>query len=88
MAEFAYNNAMNASTHYTPFELNCGYNPRVSYQEDLDPHSKLKIAKKLSSELQSLMAVCQQYFHHAQLLLKQTQNKGVKPQSYVPGKKM
>ena len=30
MAEFAYNNAKNASTGHTPFELNCGYHPSVS----------------------------------------------------------
>ena len=29
MAEFAYNNAKNASTGYTPFKLNCGYHPRM-----------------------------------------------------------
>ena len=27
MAEIAYNNAKNASTGFTPFELNCGYHP-------------------------------------------------------------
>ena len=27
MAEFAYNNAKNASTGHTPFELNCGFHP-------------------------------------------------------------
>ncbi len=27
MAEFTYNNAKNASTGHTPFELNCGYHP-------------------------------------------------------------
>ncbi len=25
MAKFAYNNAKNASTSYTPFEFNCGF---------------------------------------------------------------
>ena len=78
MAEFAYNNAKNASTSHTPFELNCGYHPRVSYEEDLDPRSKSKTAEKLSSELRNLMAVCQQNFHHAQELQKQAHNKGVK----------
>ena len=39
MAEFAYNNAKNASTGYTPFELNCGYHPCVSFEEDTDPCS-------------------------------------------------
>ena len=58
MAEFAYNNAKNASTGYTPFELNCGYYPCVFYKEDLDPHSKLKTAEELSSKLRNLIAVC------------------------------
>ena len=39
MAEFAYNNAKNASTGYTPFELNCGYHPCVSYEKDIDLRS-------------------------------------------------
>ena len=39
IAEFAYNNAKNASTGYTPFELNYGYHPWVSYKEDLNLHS-------------------------------------------------
>ena len=51
MAEFAYNNAKNANTNHTPFKLNCGYHPWVSYKEDLDPRSKSKIAEELSSEL-------------------------------------
>ena len=59
MAEFAYNNAKNASTSYTPFELNFGYHSRVSYEEDLDPHSKSRTVEELSSELQDLMTVCQ-----------------------------
>ena len=51
MAEFVYNNAKNASTDYTFFELNCGYHLRVSYKEDLDPHLKSKTAEKLSFKL-------------------------------------
>ena len=65
MAEFAYNNAKNAGTGYTRFELNCGYHPWISYEEDLNPRSQLKNAEKLSSKLQSLMAACQQNLHHA-----------------------
>ena len=66
MAEFTYNNAKNVNTDYTPFELNCGYHPCISYKEDLDPRSKSKIAKKLSSKLQNLIAVCQQNLYYAQ----------------------
>ena len=58
MAEFAYNNAKNASTGFTPFELNCGYHLRVSYKEDFDPRSKSKTEEELSSELRELMIVC------------------------------
>ena len=88
MAEFAYNNAKNASTGHTLFELNCGYHPRVSYKKDLDPCSKSKTAEELSSELRNLMAVCQQNLHHAQELQKRAHDKGVKPQSYAPGDKV
>ena len=51
MAELAYNTAKNASTGFTPFKLNCGYYLWVSYKEDLDPRSKSRTTKELSSEL-------------------------------------
>ena len=68
MAEFAYNNAKNACTGYTSFELNCGYYLCISYKEEkiLNLCSKSKTAKKLSSELQKLMTVCKQNLHHIQ----------------------
>ena len=68
MAEFAYNNAKNASTGHKFFKLNCRYHPRVFYEEDLDLRSKSRIAEELSSKLQNLMAVYQQNFHHTQEL--------------------
>ena len=58
MAEFAYNNSMNASTGHTFFELNCGYHPQMSYEEDVDPCSQSKSADELSVELKELMVVC------------------------------
>ena len=88
MAEFAYNNAKNASTGFTSFELNYGYHPRVFYEEDLDPRSKLRIVEKLSSKLRELMTVCQQNLYYAQELQKRGHNKGVKPQSYALGEKV
>ena len=51
MAEFAYNIAINTNTSYIPFEFNYKYHPWVSYEENLDPWSKSRIIKKLSSEL-------------------------------------
>ena len=88
MAEFAYNNAKNASTGHTPFELNCGFHPRMSYEEDVDPRSQSKSADELSAELRELMIVCQENLHHAQELQKRAHDKGVKPWSYISGKKV
>ena len=88
MAEFAYNNAKNASTGHTPFELNCGYHPCVSFEEDTDSCFRSKTAKELTSELRKLMTVCRENLHHAQELQKQAHNKGVKPRSYAPGDKV
>ena len=65
MAEFAYNNAKNASTSYIPFKLNCDYHSRMSYKEKVNPRSKLKSADKLSAELRELMIVCQDNFYYA-----------------------
>ena len=88
IAEFAYKNAKNASTGYTPFELNCGYHPRVSYKEDIDPRSKSKSADDLARELRKLMAVCRENLQHAQDLQKRAHDKGTKPKSYAPGDKV
>ena len=85
MAEFAYNNAKNASIGHTPFELNCKYYFRVFYKKDLDPCSKSRTAEEQSSELRELMTVWQQNLHHAQELQKRAYDKSAKPQSYVPG---
>ncbi len=43
MAEFAYNNAKNTCTSHTLFELNCGYHPRVIFEEDVDPNRDLAL---------------------------------------------
>ena len=70
MAEFAYNNVKQASTGYTSFELNCGYHPRVSYEEDIDPRSKSKVANELTKKFRNLMAACRKNLQHAQKLQK------------------
>ena len=88
MAKFAYNNAKNASTGHTPFELNCGYHSRMSYEKEVDPRSKSKSVDELSTELRELMFVCQENLHHAQELQKRAHDKGVKPRSYAPGDKV
>ena len=47
IAEFAYNNAKNTSIGHTLFEFNCGDHPWVFYEENINPHSKFKLANKL-----------------------------------------
>ena len=88
MAKFTYNNAKNASTGFTPFELNYRYHPWISYKEDFDLRSKSKTVEKLSSKLRELMTVCQQNLHHAQELQKRGHDKEVKPRSYTPREKV
>ena len=58
MAELVYNNANNASTGYTLFELNCGYHSWMLYENDIDPHSQSKSTDELSTELRELIIVC------------------------------
>ena len=68
MAEFTYNNAKNASTGHTPFELNCSYYPQILYKEEIDLRSKSKSADKLLAELRELIFVYWENLHHAQEL--------------------
>ena len=88
MADFAYNNSKNTSTGHTPFEFNCGYHPRMSYEEKVDLRSQSKSADELSEELRELMIICRENLHHAQELQKQAHDKRVKPWSYAPGEKV
>ena len=88
MAEFAYNNAKNASTGHTLLKLNCGYYPCVFFEEHTNLCSQSKTADKLLVELLKLITVCQENLYHAQELQKQTHNNGVKPKRYAPGNKV
>ena len=60
----------------------------MSYEEDVDSRSQSKSADELSAELRELMIVCRENLHHAQELQKRAHDKGVKPRSYAPGKKV
>ena len=88
MAEFAYNNAINTSTGHNPFKLNYGYHPRVSFKDDVNPHSRSCSVDKLAEKLRELMEVCCQNLFCIQELQKKAHNKGVKSRSYAPGKKI
>ena len=84
MIEFTYNNAKNASTGHTPFELNYGFHPQVFFKDNVDPRSRSRFADKLVKELRELMDIGQQNLLHAQELQKRVHDKGVKPRSYAP----
>ena len=48
MADFAYNNAKNASTDHTPFELNCCYHAQILFVKSRSRScSDSKLADKL-----------------------------------------
>ncbi len=88
MAEFAYNNAKNASIGHTHFELNYGYHPQASYKEDINPRSQSKSADELATELQKLIAVCRENLQYAQELQKRYHDKYAKPRNYAPSEKV
>ena len=88
ITKFVYNNAKNASSDHTPFELNCGYHPRMLYKDDVNPRSKFKSANKLLTKLRELMIVCKENLYYAQKLQKQAYNRGVKLRSYAFGDKV
>ena len=68
MTVFAYNNAINASTGYTPFELNCGYYARILFEKHVDTNSKSSSADKLAKELKKLIEIyCQNLFYAQKL---------------------
>ncbi len=78
MAEFAYNNAKNASTGYISFKLKCGYHLRVFFKENIDPYSRSRSANELVKELRELMEVCCQNLLYTQELQKKAYDKWVK----------
>ena len=88
IAEFAYNNAKNASTSHISFELNCGYHSRVSFEKNVNPQVKSYSANKLADMLRQLIEICCQNLLFAWELQKKTYNKRVKSCSYVHGEKI
>lgn len=68
IAKFAHDNTKNASTSHTPFKINCSYNLRVCFEEDINPHAKSSFADELARELRERMEVsCQNLTHEQEL---------------------
>ena len=64
MSEFVYNNAKNASTGHTPFELNYAYNPRILFEKDVNLCLRFCFVDKLAEELRKLIEVyCKNLFY-------------------------
>ena len=88
MAEFIYNNTKNASIGHTYFQLNCGYQPRISIEEDVDCRLKSLFANKLAKELKKLIEVYYRNLLYIQELQKKAHDQNVKSRSYAPSKKI
>jgi hypothetical protein len=69
-AEFAYNNALNASTGITPFYANKGYHPAITIHPENDVASSY--AKDFAVNLQELHFYLQNHIKEAQIWYKET----------------
>lgn len=58
MTEFVYNNIKNLSISYILFELNYGYHPHISFENNISSYLKFRFAKKLAKELRDLISIC------------------------------
>ena len=88
IVKFAYNNAKNASTGHTFFELNCRYHPCVLFKKDVDLRSRSILMSELALELWKLISVYRKNHFYAQKFQKQAYDKGIKPRSYFPSDKV
>jgi hypothetical protein len=76
-AEFAYNNAPNASTGITPFYANKGYHPDVTIHPEKDVASSY--AKDFAVNLQELHSYLQDRIKEAQIRYKETADRKWNP---------
>ncbi len=88
MAEFAYNNTKNISTRHILFEFNCEFYPQVLFKEDVDSHSKSRLANKLTNKLSKRIKIYCQNLLHIHKLQKKVYDKGIKSRSYALDKKI
>ena len=72
MADFVYNNVINANSSHMPLKLNYGFYSYVFYKKDVNLYFKSKSANESLAELNKLMTVCRKNFYHTQKLQKKT----------------
>ena len=85
MAEFAYNNAKNSATGMSPFEANLGYDPRMSWDENIDLKSRSRTAVENVKHLFTLMDVCKAAMLTAQQSQAEYADKHRKSRDYKVG---
>jgi hypothetical protein len=75
--EFAYNNAIHASTQLTPFELDTGYHPKVPYSFLFhDTPSSVKKVDEFVDDLEALQLQAMDFLEHARQSQAKEVNKG------------
>lgn len=65
MTEFAINTTKNMNIGHMSFELNCGYHPRNSSENETDSRLRSRLADKLGKKLKDLIVIRQQNLLHA-----------------------
>ncbi len=88
MAKFAYNNAKNANTGHTLFELNCEYLSQVLFKKNINSGSKSCFTNKLAKKLRKLREIYCQNLFHALELQKRADDEKVKSSSYILSNKI
>lgn len=88
MATFAYNDPKIVNIGYMSFKLNCSYYPRVFFEKDVNPWSKLKLVDKLIIKLKKLITIYKKYLQYVYEFQKSYHTKYAKAKSYVPGEKV
>ena len=91
MAEFADNNAQSAATGMTPFYLNKGFHPRMSF--DTDPTNpttsrerlQLETAKDITTHMETALQVAKRALQDTRETMAKTVNKRRKEVQYHPG---
>jgi len=77
LAEFAYNNAPNASTRITPFFANKGYHPRITVHPERDMASAR--AREFVVDLDELHSMLRSEIAHVQERYKETKDRKLLP---------
>ena len=88
MAKFAYNNVKNASTGYTPFELNCSFHLQLFFEDTVDPCSRSCSVNKIAKGAKGTGRYLSIKPTPCPKTPKRAHDKGVKPWGYTTEEKV